>query len=238
MSDLKNLLIALVGGGVLYSIFFDNILLADIHQGKFPILLFATMSLVAYPWKIGKHVYSLFGGVNESGDVYSLLEIHAKGENVFSIFCISIFSEATKSAVSSILGLMFKAKAKTRIELFVGIPIWCKSGENTLTIFGVSIFNHSKQSLRVFFGIDLFSKSGKHVEFLFGIFIGTKSVMDIDCFIGIPAFVKAGNSVHTLIGIPIMVRAEKNALLGFGIPLGQFGKERSDISWKDTAINF
>jgi len=66
--------------------------------------------LICYPWKIGKHVWSVFGGFNEGGDVYSLFGIFQstrKHRDVVSLIGISFYQRAYGGSATQYCGISF-----------------------------------------------------------------------------------------------------------------------------------
>ncbi len=60
---------------------------------------FIGLSLVCYPWKFGKDVYSLFGGFNDEGSVYSLFGIvQCASGSAFSVAGVSLYQHAERTA--------------------------------------------------------------------------------------------------------------------------------------------
>ncbi len=227
MNDFKNLFIGAVGGLGLFATFFE------FDSSLWYLLL---MFIAAYPWKIGKNVYCLFGGINTEGRVYALIDIHSVAEKVVSIFSFSFFSKSTKDEIASFLGLSCFGKAESQNILLFGILFNSYGKGNLGGFLTTTIFCDSGGDIQTLIGIDFFScPQIDFIALFFGMPIGTKTVEgNINShFFGIPIFVNAGNSVITRICFPIFVRAKNEAILGFGIPLGQFGKNDSYISWKE-----
>ncbi len=116
--DLVNLEIGILGAVIIF--FFISIFIKNINNIQKKLLYFFIAFLIAYPYKIGDDVFSIFGGVNPSGSVYSILAIYQNSGN----------------NSESIMGLGYQ-KAKNDVENIVGITV--QKGNNARQIMGITI---------------------------------------------------------------------------------------------------
>ena len=92
----------------------------------------------SYPWKIGDNIYSLFGGYNPEGNVYSLLGIYQNaGADAFQIFGLSFYQKAGKTA-TQLFGLSILQEARVNTFHGVGISFSQKTTGHALQFVGFS----------------------------------------------------------------------------------------------------
>ena len=110
--------------------------------------VFIGLALVCYPWKFGKNVYSLFGGFNNEGSVYSLFGIvqHTSGSAV-SIAGLSIYQYAERTAFQVVGLSIYQFSAGTDSSRgaacgqLLGLSLWMKSrAANPGQVFGVACY--------------------------------------------------------------------------------------------------
>ncbi len=170
--------------------------------------------LLSYPWKIEGNVYSLWGGWNNGGKVYSLVEIHANAKTVNSILVFSFFTRSEKAI--SWIGIKFFSKASDESSVAVGVNI-CSVSKNMIGgIIGCNILCRSNTTI-VVFGVNILSKSDDETAVIVGVNLASSAGCLLWTCVGITALSHSKDAVVTLIGIPLFCSAE-NALLGFGIP--------------------
>ena len=107
---------------------FTIAIVATVLAGFFVTNPFCLMGIffLSYPWKIKKNVYSLFGGVNVEGSVYSLCAIfQIARDDTFSIFGFSLFQKAGEDS-GTFIGFCFLQEAKTFKNGIFYIPFFQK----------------------------------------------------------------------------------------------------------------
>ncbi len=79
--------------------------------------------LLSYPWKISKHVYSLFGGYSET-NIYSLVGIFQKaGNDAIQVFGFSLFQKAGNDAIQR-FGFRFYVQGNLVSKTFLCIHVY------------------------------------------------------------------------------------------------------------------
>jgi hypothetical protein len=211
-----------------------------------PIFAIILLFLVSFPYKIGRNVYGLFGGVNyDDGDVYSLVELYGSGENLYSFFSLSFFSYAEKEK-SSTLGLNLFTRAE-RNWLFAGVNMFSKS-EKVFVCVGANVATYAKSETVCIFGGNILSYSSDFIFSLFGINLASVSPGSIISFIACNIFCKSPH-IEVIFGVNICSFSKgiissliggnffccaKEVYLGFGIPLIMNICGTSVVSWKKT----
>lgn len=106
-------------------------------------LYVAITFILSYPWRIGKNLYSLFGGMNsEGGSVWSLFSIYQiADDNAISLFSLSLCQKADNDAV---IGL--------------GFSLLQKAGENAAIFAGFSFVQEAQNFQNGIFCIPFFQK--------------------------------------------------------------------------------
>ena len=208
MNDLKNLIIAIVGGSILY--FFIAIQYFSIPFSWTGLLFYI---ILAYPYKYGNSVISLFGGVNDTGNVYALLDLHSEGRNVYSLISISLLSNAKnispqkKGNIKNIFGILLFPEADNQI---------------TSNVFGFYISPVSKGGIFISLGVNLFPVADGDIELLCGLVVSALTKRDtkgdVKVVLGAILFSQARNII-VMIGLLIGTKASSCNVLGFGIPL-------------------
>ena len=115
-----NLIPAIIG--VFLIIYFFNLTWTE---NKILIIL---LGLLCIPWKFGKNLYSIFGGLNSSGNVYSITPFYQRAEN----------------DAGCIFGIPFYQRAGNDAGLMIGFSFWQYAKENTFYGFGFSLIQHGK----------------------------------------------------------------------------------------------
>ena len=187
---------------------------------------FAIGFLLSYPWKIGENVYSLFGGWNDNGKVYSIIEIHANCENASSFLVFSFFTCSEK--VISLIGFKFFCKETDESVVFLGLNICSRSEGLILTLIGGNILCHS-DTIVATFGGNVLSKSDDETATILGVNLASSAGRLLWTGAGVTALSHSKDVIVTLVGIPLFCYAKK-ALLGFGIPF--FPNIRKDGEFK------
>ena len=111
----------------------------------YPFYIFVLIFLISYPWKIGKDVYSIFGGFNEEdgGSVYSLFALIQKAEkNTYTLFGLTFYQNAGEDAVQFI-GLALYQKAGVNARQDVGLALYQNAGVNARQDVGLTVFSEA-----------------------------------------------------------------------------------------------
>lgn len=130
--------------------------------------------LVSYPWKIKGSIFSLFGGSNYTGDVFSLFPLiqvsRGKSVGVISPACfqeargeaslligISFFQNAESSFLW--FGVIVDQLAKKNSSITAGIVISQFSGDEAACGIGVVFHQRAENKAYLGFGIPFFQKA-------------------------------------------------------------------------------
>ncbi len=175
---------------------------------------FAIGFLLSYPWKIGRDVYSLWGGCNEDGNVYSLIKIYANAESSNSLFALSFFTSGTDSL--SWFGINFFTDVLEEASVIVGLNVFACSSDVVGVFFGWNILCHSDTTIAVVGG-NVLSKSDDETATILGVNLASSAGRLLWTGVGVTALSRSKDVIVTLVGIPLFCSAKK-ALLGFGIP--------------------
>lgn len=113
--------------------------------------------LACYPWTIGENIYSLFGGVNKTDSVYSIVAVYqdAKKDAVALSGCGA--QNAGEIAYQT-AGIAFYQKAKQAVQGF-GVSFYQKAKENAIQIIGINFCQIAGKNAVVGFGIPLYQKA-------------------------------------------------------------------------------
>lgn len=155
----------------------------------------AGVFLLCQPWKIGKNIYSIFGGINPDGAVVSLIGVYQKGTMAFSL--VAFFQNATKESAGAvcIIGLQ---KAEEHLTSLCCIGVQISKEGTSLSIVGI-VEQKAGGSAVVFFGVCLQEAGMEAVE-------------------GIGIAIQKANIANTIIGVSIQIAQEK-AWQGAGVRL-------------------
>ena len=216
MCELTNGVIAIIGSSFLAYIiryFFPYVeITAPVHLFCF---------LLSYPWQIGKNTYSLWGGYNQNGNVYSIVELssYSEARAIFSLFSISITSYS-KENTYSLAGVRFLSFSDGRIEKFIGIIAFSSSKEKTKTTFGVLFAVKAEDDIMVGVGfiIGARTKVWGGIYTAVGPIVLAKSCNQIGSIVSVVVASKADNGVEILIGCICLTKAE-HMFAGFGLVL-------------------
>ena len=95
--------------------------------------------LASYPWKFGKNIWSLFGGINNDGSIYSLISLFQIANNdATCLFGVSLFQRANGNAIC-VIGLLLFQQADNNANCVIGISLGQKAGKNASIGFGLSV---------------------------------------------------------------------------------------------------
>jgi hypothetical protein len=188
-----------------------------------------------FPWKFGKDVYSVFGGVNSSGSVYSLFAFYQKSyEDAICIFGIPFYQRAGGDAFC-LFGIPFYQGAGRDATCIFGIPFYQGAGEDAFCLFGIPFYQGAGRGATCIFGIPFYQGAGEDAFCLFGIPFYQRAGGDAICGFGIPFYQGAGRDAVCFLGIPFYQEAISCGL-GIGISLFQFAKEKAFIGF-GIAVN-
>ncbi|MGB0925097.1 MAG: hypothetical protein ACPGTS_00110 [Minisyncoccia bacterium] len=120
----------------------------------------AMIFFACYPYKIGKHVYSIFGGYNLKGSIYSIFSVYQNAEkNAFSLLG-GFYQRANKIAVIMI-GLSFFQVSIKSVHFF-GLS-FLQFGFNdvkeseAIQVCTISFYQGSEKISGQVFGIKIFN---------------------------------------------------------------------------------
>lgn len=175
----NNLFIGVFGVIMLYTL---NLFVGIVEN---PTLAALTSFLLAYPWKIGKHMYSVFGGgINDIGSVISLISFYQKSNShgVISVFSVGYQRGKLGAVAVFALGYQESWEKQSASETFTNAKIFdtvclfgiiaqrAQYGESFLFV-GISVQNASRAY--TYSGIQLFAQAQEFVT-PFAIFIFRK----------------------------------------------------------------
>ena len=119
--------------------------------------------LILYPWRIGKDIYSLFGGANSSGSVGSLVSIfQIASENAVCIINLSLYQNAGQYA-GAIIALPLYQNAGQGIRIMIGLPLYQNAGEYIRITIGASLYQRAGQDIYYMFGFPFIQKAGSGI---------------------------------------------------------------------------
>ncbi len=148
MTNLINLSMGIIGGCVLY--FFTPLNTLGFEGGVFSFLL-------SYPWRFGKTILSLWGGVNPEGSVYSLCSVYSDaGGEASAIFSLHQIGYNTSHIFG--IGLQF---ARNNAEGILGIAIQF-AGDNAEQVLGIALWQNAGRKAVLGFGIPLYQKGEEY----------------------------------------------------------------------------
>jgi len=127
------------------------------HRSFITFLIF----LISYPWKIGKDIYSLFGGFNDEneGSVYSLFGLIQKGEkDVYSIAGLSLYQNAGGDALQ-VFGLTLYQNAGGDAWQGIGLTLYQNAGGDALQIIGLTLYQNAGGDAWQCIGLTVFSEA-------------------------------------------------------------------------------
>ncbi len=179
----------------------------------------AILFLFCYPWKIGKNVYSLFGGFNSEGSVYSLIAIfqHAK-EDAVSMMGILQISQQGESIC--IVGVMPYQKG-VQVRMNVGAVFFQWSAVNSQIGLGIAFFQRAgteNGKARMVAGIVFHQYGGREACQLIGITLFQFSILEASQFVGftvVQGAIKTSQSVGVVIAS--MSSVTENDFLSIGV---------------------
>ena len=133
-----------------------------------PLPTFIIFFLVCYPWKVDGHVWSLFGGFNNDGNVYSLCGIaqHASGKTT-SLVGVSLYQYAGKEAFQLLGVSIYQYSAGTESHpaspcgQAFGISLWMKAKAGYLgQVIGIIVYQEGEEGGAIqLLGVVLFQKA-------------------------------------------------------------------------------
>ncbi|MFH0950955.1 MAG: hypothetical protein V1765_00575 [bacterium] len=224
MDHVLNVLFGLLMGSILY------LCLTDVNIIDESIVAFIICVIIAYPWRIGKNVYSLFGGFNfeeaeeqdkKDGQIWSVISIiqyaqgnafalinfcqYSKEGSALSIIAVSLFQYAEESCVS-IVGISLFQKSESDIAVFaIGLSFWQKAEYgDAVMLVGISIFQIGIET-QLFCGASLLQKAEKEAMLCVGLVLFQ---------------ISHGYSI-IYGGLSVVQNSEKKSFLGVGIPVFQ-----------------
>ncbi len=110
---------------------------------------------LSYPYKIGKNVYSLFGGINEDGCVYSIISLFSEGRYFRTLF--NIYGNGKGKGVSVAFFFNLYAKTSGSFCFALGISLIQIAKDEIVTVLNISIFEKA-DTLSSGLGLHIFSK--------------------------------------------------------------------------------
>lgn len=145
---------------------------------------FVVAMLICYPWQMGNNVYSVFGGKNTRGSVYSLVSIYQDaqhdalsflgfggqnaGDDAGQLVGISLYQNAKNVAVQ-MLGISFYQNARDDAYQFAGISLYQNAGGDVGNVFGISFWQNAGDNVVQIIGISLYQKANNNTVVGFGI---------------------------------------------------------------------
>ncbi|NTV44749.1 MAG: hypothetical protein HGA67_03600 [Candidatus Yonathbacteria bacterium] len=216
MANLINLAIGIIGGCALY--FFTPLNVLGVWGGAISFLL-------SYPWTFGDNIYSLWGGKNPRGSVYSLCPVYIDAiDNAIGIAGIG-YLKGGHDAVQFV-GIAYLKGGHDAVQ-FVGIA-YLNGGNDAMQVVGIAYLKGGHYAVQ-FVGI-AYLNGGNDVGQIVGIAYlngGNDAVQ----FVGI-AYLNGGNDAVQVVGISAQLARKGEAVLGFGIPLYQKGATFTGVSWE------
>ena len=153
----KNFLLGIITTIVVY--FLSEKFAPEFMSGFPDIVKFMVFFLLSYPWKIGKNIYSIWGGFNPEGSVYSLFPIVQYAEkNSFGMMGIAFYQRAEADATQG-LGLALYQGAGNNAVQGLGLALYQRAGNDAWQGLGLALYQRAgKDSLQVF-GLALYQRA-------------------------------------------------------------------------------
>jgi hypothetical protein len=155
--------------------------------------------VICLPWKIGNNMYSMFGGKNDTGSVYSIL---------------GFYQEASKNSFS--LGPSLYQKSENNSITLLGVSGYQNSGRSSTLLIGISCYQNSAMDSDTWVGIVGYQKAGDDNNIGVGISGYQEAVDDNINWFAISGYQKAGDKNGLGVGIVGYQESKKisAALLG------------------------
>ncbi|KKR15281.1 MAG: hypothetical protein UT42_C0005G0001 [Candidatus Falkowbacteria bacterium GW2011_GWA2_39_24] len=186
--------------------------------------------VAAYPWRIGKNVYSLFGGFNfeeaeeqgkEDGKIWSLISViqYSKG-NAFSV--VNFVQVSAEGQAMTIIAVSLYQYGADFTLSWVGISLYQMSGDGEAALgIGLSFWQQSQDSdATMVAGISIF-QIGKETSLFFGASALQKAAEKAMLGVGLVLFQISDKDSIIYGGLSLVQLSETNSFLGFGIPVFQ-----------------
>jgi hypothetical protein len=154
--------------------------------------------VICLPWKIGNNMYSMFGGKNDTGSVYSIL---------------GFYQEASKNSFS--LGPSLYQKSENNSITLLGVSGYQNSGRSSTLLIGISCYQNSAMDSDTWVGIVGYQKAGDDNNIGVGISGYQKAGDDNNIGVGISGYQKAlDDNINWLAISGYQKAGDKN---GFGV---------------------
>jgi hypothetical protein len=219
MANLINLAIALVTAGI-----FSAVMWGFKREELRPWMIVVAF-FVSYPWHFGDDIYSLWGGKNPQGSVYSLYSVYTDAErDAWAILGIG-YLNGGRDAVQG-TGIGYLNGGRDAAQLF-GIS-YLNGGRDAVQIIGISYLNGGRDAVQII-GISYLDGGHNAVQPIgIGYLNGGRDAVQL---FGI-GYLNGGRDAVQLVGIGAQIADKGKAVLGFGIPLYQKGGTWAGVSWK------
>lgn len=214
--NLSNFALAVLITAIVY--FFVDV------EAKYLVLVF----LVSYPWKIKENVYSLFGGINAEGNVYSLITLFQKaGKDAFCIISLCGVQISGEKAIS-LIGISGYQKSDDDAWFGAGISIYQNAKYQANCVISFSIFQLANAVAVNFLGISWYQKSlAADAVQVVGLSFSQFAKDKTGVFFGISVYQSAGIAAEMLVGISVFQFAEENAVNICGISIIQVARKKA-----------
>jgi hypothetical protein len=199
--------------------------------------------LACYPWRLGKNLYSAFGGFNPDGGIYSLLAViqHAK-TNAKSILGLAFLQEGEKGDVACLLGWVLFQKAGGNANLYIGLTLQQTAEHDAFCMIGIILLNQkAKTDALIILGFVRKQDANHDAFVVVGLcpsqqaWFGQAEIGCGLCFwqkgyttrltIGAVIVQTAKDWAYCSIGLALIQKAQNNSYIGCGIPLWQSGED-------------
>lgn len=205
---------------------------------------FIPLFLLFSPWKDErKNIFSILGGINYNGSIYSLIPLFQWAqESAYGFIGLSFYQKAKHSA-NIVAGVSAYQKAKLPALTF-GLS-FCQIGKEVFVFLGVSLYQKAKDFSSVFFGVTLYQKSGLESLLFIGASLIQLSKEDSHVGFGLSLIQKAfhpsmiigaslfqiGVSSEILLGVTFLQKSKNLSFFGCGVAILQISKLQSEIGW-------
>ena len=203
---------------------------------------FVPLFLLFSPWKDDKkNIFSLLGGINYHGSVYSLIPLFQWAQDsAYGFIGISFYQRAKKYAsLFAVVSVYQKAKL---VNMTFGLS-FCQFGKEVFVVLGISIFQKAKDFASVLGGISFFQESNTESSVFLGLSLIQTSEGEVYTGMGVNLFQKAycsniiigigfvqiGDKSEILLGFVAVQNSQILSFLGCGLILLQKSKKMSEI---------
>lgn len=207
-----NVLFGLLGGVFLYWL---NGLFGIIPEID-PVINFILFFLLSYPWKIKENIYSLFGGVNPDGSIYSLFSVlQIANKTAFAIFSI---------------GLGQLAEQKNATAFFSCAAVQLSPYGTGYTFGGFVFLQKTKLGFaEIVFGVCLIQEGYYHADIFLGFCMYQFGKYNANLCMGCVVMQESDSSSRVNCGLSIIQSGDEKARMTLGFVFVQLARKEAEI---------